>query len=111
CAAGAVFGFFYGDKLGRRRSIMLGMVVLSIGAILQFLSYSLAQMIVGRIVTGLGNGLNTATIPILQSETSKAHHRGRAVVIEMATNIFGVMLAYWVDYGLRNNQTDAQWRL
>ncbi|GAA6026205.1 hypothetical protein JCM10207_005545 [Rhodosporidiobolus poonsookiae] len=36
CAAGAVFGFSYGDKLGHRRSIMLGMVVLSIGAILQF---------------------------------------------------------------------------
>ncbi|GAA5863241.1 hypothetical protein JCM8547_002874 [Rhodosporidiobolus lusitaniae] len=111
CAAGAVFAFFYGDKLGRRRSIMLGMVVLSIGAILQFLSYGLAQMIVGRIVTGLGNGLNTATIPVLQNECSKAHHRGRAVVIEMATNIFGVMLAYWVDYGLRNNETGAQWRL
>ncbi|GAA5965893.1 hypothetical protein JCM8115_000737 [Rhodotorula mucilaginosa] len=108
CALGAVFGFFYGDKLGRRNSIMLGMLVLSIGAILQFMSYGLAQMIVGRVVTGLGNGLNTATIPVYQNECSKAHHRGRAVVIE---NIFGVMLAYWVDYGLRNNQTEAQWRL
>ncbi|GAA5995732.1 sugar porter family MFS transporter [Rhodotorula paludigena] len=111
CAAGAVFGFFFGDKLGRRQSIILGMFVLAIGAILQFMSYGLAQMLVGRIVTGLGNGLNTATIPVYQNETSKAHHRGRAVVIEMATNIFGVMLAYWVDYGLRNDQTDAQWRL
>lgn len=53
-----MFGFFYGDKLGRRNSIMLGMLVLSIGAILQFMSYGLAQMIVGRVVTGLGNGLN-----------------------------------------------------
>ncbi|GJN93416.1 hypothetical protein Rhopal_006471-T1 [Rhodotorula paludigena] len=87
CAAGAVFGFFFGDKLGRRQSIILGMFVLAIGAILQFMSYGLAQMLVGRIVTGLGNGLN------------------------MATNIFGVMLAYWVDYSLRNDQTDAQWRL
>ncbi|GAA6037160.1 hypothetical protein JCM8097_008765 [Rhodosporidiobolus ruineniae] len=108
CAAGAIFAFFYGDRLGRRLAIQLGMVVLSIGAILQFMSYGLPQLIVGRIVTGLGNGLNTATIPVYQNETSKAHHRGRAVVIE---NIFGVMLAYWVDYGLRNNQTDAQWRL
>ncbi|BGP57379.1 hypothetical protein JCM8202v2_005020 [Rhodotorula sphaerocarpa] len=110
CAFGAVFAFFAGDKLGRRNSIILGMIVLSIGAILQFMSYGLAQLIVGRIVTGLGNGLNTATIPVYQNECSKAHHRGRAVVIEMATNIFGVMLAYWVDYGLRNNETAAQWR-
>lgn len=58
CAFGAVFAFFAGDKLGRRNSIILGMIVLSIGAILQFMSYGLAQLIVGRIVTGLGNGLN-----------------------------------------------------
>lgn len=74
-------------------------------------SYGLAQMLVGRVVTGIGNGLNTSTIPVYQNEVSKAKYRGRAVVIEMATNIFGVMLAYWVDYGLRNYQTDVQWRL
>lgn len=68
-------------------------------------------MLVGRVVTGVGNGLNTSTIPVYQNEVSKAKYRGRAVVIEMATNIFGVMLAYWVDYGLRNYQTDVQWRL
>jgi len=37
CAAGAVFSFFAGDYLGRRRSIILGMIVLAIGAILQFM--------------------------------------------------------------------------
>jgi MFS family permease len=37
CAAGAVFSFFAGDWLGRRRSIMLGMTILAIGAILQFM--------------------------------------------------------------------------
>ena len=46
---------------------------MSIGAILQISSYSVAQMIVGRIVAGLGNGLNTATAPVWQAETSKAY--------------------------------------
>lgn len=39
-----------------------------IGAILQASSYGLAQFIIGRIVTGIGNGLNTSTVPTWQSE-------------------------------------------
>ncbi|KAK7051554.1 hypothetical protein VNI00_004533 [Paramarasmius palmivorus] len=111
CAFGALGIFFWGEKLGRRRGIIYGMVILSIGAILQFMSYGLAQMIVGRIVTGLGNGMTTSTIPVWHSETSMSHNRGRNVCIELGVNIFGVMLAYWVDYGLRNNETGYQWRL
>lgn len=30
---------------------MFGMIILAIGAILQFMSYSLAQLIVGRVVS------------------------------------------------------------
>ncbi|EEB90429.1 hypothetical protein MPER_11365, partial [Moniliophthora perniciosa FA553] len=110
CAFGALGIFVWGEKLGRRRGIIVGMAVLTVGAILQFMSYSLGQLIFGRIVTGLGNGMTTSTIPVWHSETSMSHNRGRNVCIELGVNIFGVMLAYWVDYGLRNNQTGYQWR-
>lgn len=117
CAIGALAIFFWGEKLGRRRGILLGMVILSIGAILQFMSYGLAQLIVGRVVSeyfyfsciwnlflnafvllsaGIGNGMTTSSIPVWQSETSRSHNRGRDVCIELGVNIFGVMLAYWV---------------
>lgn len=33
---------------------------MTIGAILQISSYSVAQMITGRIIAGIGNGINTA---------------------------------------------------
>lgn len=41
---------------------MLGCVVLAIGAALQCTAYGIPQLIVGRIVAGIGNGLNTSTI-------------------------------------------------
>ncbi|EIM81381.1 general substrate transporter [Stereum hirsutum FP-91666 SS1] len=110
CATGALATFFWGEHLGRRRGIMFGMIILAIGAILQFMSYGLAQLIVGRVVTGIGNGMTTSAIPVWQSETSRSHHRGRDVCIELGVNIFGVMLAYWVDFGLRNYTTGWQWR-
>lgn len=51
-----------GDRLGRRRTIILGAVLMIIGAILQTASVDYPMMIVARIVTGLGNGLNVRRI-------------------------------------------------
>jgi MFS family permease len=51
-----------GERLGRRWCILAGCVILSVGAILQATAYGIPQMIVGRIVAGVGNGLNTSTI-------------------------------------------------
>lgn len=62
CFFGAIFCFIFGEYLGRRKTIMLGCVILSIGAALQAASYGIPQLIVGRIVAGLGNGMNTSTI-------------------------------------------------
>ena|ERR1700761_5178969 len=51
---GAFFGslscIYIGDKLGRVRTIQLGAAVNVLGAILQSSSFSLAQLIVGRLV-------------------------------------------------------------
>jgi MFS family permease len=70
CLFGAVFMLTYGDLLGRRKGIMLGAIVMILGVIIQVTSEKnatpLAQFIVGRVITGVGNGLNTATIPTYQ---------------------------------------------
>ncbi|KAH6613005.1 general substrate transporter [Boeremia exigua] len=110
CFFGAIFCFLFGERLGRRKCILLGCVILSIGAALQAASFGIPQMIVGRIVAGLGNGMNTSTIPVWHSELMKANDRGRGLCIELAINIFGVMLAYWVDYGMSFVSNDAQFR-
>jgi MFS family permease len=62
CFVGAMFCFLFGEKLGRKKCIMLGCIILSIGAALQTAAFGIPQMIVGRIVAGLGNGINTSTI-------------------------------------------------
>ncbi|GAW14675.1 hypothetical protein ANO14919_040780 [Xylariales sp. No.14919] len=110
CFFGAIFCLLFGEKLGRRWSIMIGCVVLAIGAALQASAYNIPHLIVGRIVAGLGNGMNTSTIPVWHSELMKADSRGKGLCIELAINIFGVMTAYWVDYGLSFVDSDVQFR-
>lgn len=70
-----------------------------VGAVLQASSYELPQFIVGRLVTGFGNGLNTSTVPTWQSECSRSHRRGQLVMIEGALITGGIMIAYWIDFG------------
>lgn len=41
---------------------MVGCIILSIGGALQASASTIAHLIVGRIVAGLGNGINTSTI-------------------------------------------------
>ncbi|EPQ30069.1 uncharacterized protein PFL1_02186 [Pseudozyma flocculosa PF-1] len=111
CFAGALATFWLGERLGRRRMIIYGMLVLSLGAVIQASSFDVPQLIVGRIVAGVGNGFTTATIPVYHSETSKAHDRGRAVCIELAVNIAGVCTSYWIDYGFSFiHGSSVQWR-
>ncbi|KAK7751259.1 hypothetical protein SLS62_006804 [Diatrype stigma] len=83
---------------------------MSIGAILQIAAYGYAQMMVGRIVAGIGNGINTSTAPVWQGETSKANWRGKLVIIEMILNIAGFSLSNWVTYGMSFATGSVVWR-
>ncbi|KAL1849305.1 hypothetical protein Plec18170_007597 [Paecilomyces lecythidis] len=70
-----------------------------VGATLQCTAFELAHLIVGRVVTGIGNGLNTSTVPTWQSECSKSHRRGQLVMVEGALITGGICLSYWLDFG------------
>jgi MFS family permease len=82
CFFGAMSCIWLGDRLGRIRTIMIGATLNIVGSILQASSFSLGQLIVGRIVSGLRFGALSATAPNWQSECSKAEHRGSVVILE-----------------------------
>jgi hypothetical protein len=47
---------------------------------------------------------------VWHSELSKPKNRGKGLAIELAVNIFGVALSYWVDYGMSFVMNDSQFR-
>ena len=98
CFCGAIATIWLGDRLGRRRSIFAGSSIMVIGATIMASAFSLPQFVVGRIITGFGNGMSTSTIPTWQSECSKAHRRGQLVMIEGALITGGVCFSYWLDF-------------
>lgn len=109
-----MFILWFGDWLGRRKSVMLGAAIMILGVVIQVTSYPghvpLAQFIVGRIVTGVGNGINTSTIPTYQAECSRTTNRGLLICIEGGVIAFGTLIAYWIDFGASYGPDDLTWR-
>lgn len=70
CLIGAMFILWAADMLGRRKAMIIGAIIMIIGAIVQVTCFkntnTLAQFIAGRVITGVGNGINTSTIPTYQ---------------------------------------------
>ncbi|KAI2470382.1 general substrate transporter [Annulohypoxylon bovei var. microspora] len=114
CLIGAMFILAVGDVLGRRKAMMLGGFVMILGTLIQITAFPghqpLAQFIIGRVVTGVGNGINTSTIPTYQAECSKTSNRGLLICIEGGIIAFGTVIAYWIDYGCSYGSEDLSWR-
>ncbi|SCZ94792.1 BZ3500_MvSof-1268-A1-R1_Chr12-1g03661 [Microbotryum saponariae] len=114
CLAGAIFALCYGDRLGRRKMMVTSAAIMCIGVILQITTMknhsAFAQFTIGRIVTGLGNGMNTATIPTWHAETAKAHNRGLLICIEASMISTGTAISYWIDLGFSYIDNSISWR-
>ncbi|KAF2200852.1 general substrate transporter [Delitschia confertaspora ATCC 74209] len=114
CLLGAVLILCVGDALGRRRAMMLGALIMIMGVIVQITSIkghkATAQFIIGRTITGVGNGINTSTIPTYQAECSNAKNRGLLICIEGGVIAFGTLIAYWIDFGCTYGPPDLTWR-
>ncbi|KAM3071012.1 hypothetical protein ACMFMG_009918 [Clarireedia jacksonii] len=67
-------------------------------------------MMVGRIVAGLGTGMNTATAGVWQAETSKMRSRGKLVIIQMANCITGFSISNWLTLGFSFAKGSVAWR-
>ncbi|KAK1916272.1 hypothetical protein P3342_004089 [Pyrenophora teres f. teres] len=110
CAIGAVVAFVFGERIGRKRSIILANLIVVFGAAIQTASFDYWQMFVARIIAGVGVGLSTVAVPILQSETLPAHNRGSLLVVQSALIIIGVAIASWLCFATLYAKSSLQWR-
>jgi MFS family permease len=100
-----------GDVFGRRKTILYGSVIFVIGGALQTFATSMAMMMLGRIIAGLGVGALSTIVPVYQSEISPPHNRGRMGCIEFTGNIAGYATSVWVDYFCSYIKSDWAWRV
>lgn len=80
------------------------------GAVVQTACWSKNQMYAGRVIAGLGTGMNTATAGVWQSETSKMRSRGKLIIIQMANCITGFCLSNFLTLGFSFAPGSVSWR-
>jgi MFS family permease len=111
---GAVLSFFIGDRLGRLNMMWIGAVWMIVGTVIAVTAFGphwgFGQFIISRVVSGVGTGMLTATIPSWVAECSKSHNRGFLICMEASTVAVGTVIAYWVDYGCAQVDSSFSWR-
>ncbi|KAH8819329.1 general substrate transporter [Xylogone sp. PMI_703] len=107
---GAILAALTAERLGRKRGLMAGAVLLIVGCVLMGSCVERIQMMFGRIFTGLGIGYITSVAPVYQCEICLPSQRGWHVSCQLTMLLFGLMLAYWINYGFYFHPGSIQWR-
>ncbi|KAK1585876.1 quinate transporter [Colletotrichum navitas] len=98
---GAVLCFFITERLGRKWTLQANVVMFIVGAILMTVATDqLSFIYAGRVLTGLGCGGITATVPSYIGELSIPSIRGILTgLFEVAYQI-GSVIGFWINYGI-----------
>ncbi|XP_026217933.1 solute carrier family 2, facilitated glucose transporter member 6 [Anabas testudineus] len=93
-AAGGLGAMLLNDMVGRKMSIMMSAVPLTIGYMLLGGAVNLAMLYAGRFLTGVAGGMTAASIPVYISEISHKAVRGALGSCPQITAVFGALALY-----------------
>ena len=117
CIIGGALSGLFASRFGRKKSLIVaaGMFFLSaIGSAypeFPFSTIGQANMAVlytfnfYRIMGGIGVGMASAVVPMYIGEIAPSHIRGRLVSLNQFAIIFGMLVVYFVNWGIASGQT------
>lgn len=98
--SGVIFAGALSDRFGRKRTMILSAVLFTISAFGCAISANMDQLVVYRIIGGIGIGIVSIVCPLYISEVSPASHRGRMVSLYQLAVTVGFLGAYLMNYYL-----------
>lgn len=107
----ALLGGHVADKHGRLRVILPGAALFAIGAILQASSTTLAQFILGRAISGAGQGAFFANVSVYITEISPSSKRARLAALPSFMVPVGLVIGYFSCYCTAFLDSSVAWRL
>lgn len=127
CIIGGLLSGYFASKFGRKRSLIAAAALFFLSALgsayPEFLFFtkgdpSIALLLtfnLYRIIGGIGVGLASAIVPMYIGEIAPANIRGRLVSFNQFMIIFGMLVVYFINWGIANGQTiewinDIGWR-
>lgn len=109
CAIGALAAGALADRYGRRTVLIACAVLFAVSGIGAGLSHQLYQLILSRLIGGLGVGAAAMVSPMYIAEIAPAAWRGRLVACYQLAIVSGILLAYFSNY-LLDSTGPNNWR-
>lgn len=109
CLLGAAGASLVGDRIGRRKSLLLAAILFAASTIGAALANSVTVFAFGRFAGGLAIGLSSVLTPVYIAEVAPARSRGRLVSMNQLAIVVGILVAYMVSWGLAGLGV-ASWR-
>ena len=127
CIIGGLISGLLSSKFGRKNSLFFAAVLFLLSALgsgyPEFLFFQKGNPTIGlllmfnfyRIIGGIGVGLASAVCPMYIGEIAPAKIRGQLVSLNQFAIIFGMLVVYFVNWGIANGKTldwinDIGWR-
>ncbi|KAM6509463.1 hypothetical protein FALCPG4_017118 [Fusarium falciforme] len=98
------------DLIGRRGAIFVGAIFSLFAPIGQALAQSWPQILICRILLGIGMGLKEVTVPVFSAENAPTSIRGALVMSWQLFVAFGIMLGFTANLVVVSTG-DIAWRL
>ncbi|RMX74683.1 hypothetical protein D0869_12352 [Hortaea werneckii] len=108
---GAIIAGDVADIIGRKWTIIAGCLIYIVGVILQVATNGLGLIVAGRLVAGLGVGFESAIVILYMSEICPKKVRGALVAGYQFCITIGLLLAACVNYGVKDYQGTAEYRV
>lgn len=117
CIIGGAISGYFSSILGRKKSLIVAAVLFFLSALgsgfPEFLFFEKGNATMGllymfnfyRIIGGIGVGMASAIVPMYIGEISPAHLRGRLVSLNQFAIIFGMLVVYFVNWGIARGQS------
>ncbi|KAA8917508.1 hypothetical protein TRICI_000374 [Trichomonascus ciferrii] len=100
------------DNYGRKVAIMTCAAIYIVGNLIQICSFDAwYQVMIGRIVGGVGIGGFSVCVPMFQSETAPKDIRGTLVSSFQLFVTLGIFIGYCVCYGTNERTDTGAWRI
>ncbi|KAI9269425.1 general substrate transporter [Helicostylum pulchrum] len=111
CFVGALLASFPADRYSRKYTLIGASALFVLGAILQSACNGVVMLCAGRVLAGISVGITSMVVPLYQSEIAPKEIRGRIVAVQQWSITWGIMIAFWAQYGCQYIDGPAAFRI
>ena len=94
CIIGAAVAGFFGDRFGRKPTLIVSAALFFVSALGSMLAPSFEILITARILGGVGVGMASVLAPLYITEFAPPDLRGRLVAFYQLSIVTGILLSY-----------------